>query len=120
MVLESPIPFAFFEIFAENVHAAIDVSIDKASVRRAVQASLDTLSAELWDILIPEFGKEIHVKAGCLAKMIIVVIRQIFTSIEEMLTDRIQADIVHSCRMITHHFKDFQVLKIIVNMYLCR
>ena len=45
MVLESPIPFAFFEIFAENVHAAIDVSIDKASVRRAVQASLDTLSA---------------------------------------------------------------------------
>ena len=67
MVLESPIPFAFFEIFAENVHAAIDVSIDKASVRRAVQASLDTLSAELWDILIPEFGKEIHVKAGCLA-----------------------------------------------------
>ena len=51
MVLESPIPFAFFEIFAENVHAAIDVSIDKASVRRAVQASLDTLSAELWDIV---------------------------------------------------------------------
>ena len=45
MVLESPIPFAFFEIFAENVHATIDVSIDKASIRRAVQASLDTLSA---------------------------------------------------------------------------
>ena len=67
MVLENPIPFAFFEIFAENVHAAIDVSIDKASIRRAVQATLDTLSAELWDILIPEFGKGIHVKAGCLA-----------------------------------------------------
>ena len=53
MVLENPIPFAFFEILAENVHAAIDVGIDKASVRRAVQATLDTFATELWNALIP-------------------------------------------------------------------
>ena len=58
MVLENPIPFAFFEIFAENVHAAIDVSIDKASIRRAVQATLNTFSAELWDVIIPNLGRK--------------------------------------------------------------
>ena len=69
MVLENPIPLAFIEILAENIHAAIDVSIDKASIRRAVQASLDTLSAELRNVLIPEFWKGIHIKAGCLARV---------------------------------------------------
>ena len=67
MVLEKPIPLAFIEILAENVHAAVDICIDKASIRRAVQASLDTFATELWNVLIPEFGKGIHIKAGCLA-----------------------------------------------------
>ena len=67
MVLESPIPFAFFEILAENVHAAINVGIDKASVRRAVQATLDTLPAELRCSFNTVFWQGIHIKAGCLA-----------------------------------------------------
>ena len=69
MVLEIPIPLAFIEILAKNVHAAIDVGVDKTSVRRTVQATLDTFATELRCSFNPVFRQGIHIKAGCLARV---------------------------------------------------
>ena len=69
--------------------------------------------------LLSSIGQQQGVILVCLAEVVVVVIRQEFFRIEEVLTDGIQSDIVHSCRMITHHFKDLEVLVRIVNMYLC-